>query len=104
MASAVREQTREIGVRIALGATPDRLRTDVLRRALLVCLGGAAVGIGRALAASRVIASLLFEVSPTDPLALIGACVVLLAVAAIAAYVPAYHASRVDPARALQAD
>jgi len=51
-----------------------------------------------------VIASLLFEVSPTDPLALIGACALLLAVAAIAAYVPAYHASRVDPARALQAN
>jgi ABC-type antimicrobial peptide transport system permease subunit len=104
MASAVREQTREIGVRMALGATPGRVRGDVLRRAFLVCLGGAVVGIGLALAASRVIASLLFEVSPTDPLALIGACVVLLAVAAIAAYVPAYHASRVDPARALQTD
>jgi len=104
MASAVREQTREIGVRMALGATPSRVRADVLRRALLVCLGGAVVGIGLALAASRVIASLLFEVSPTDPLALIGACVLLLTVAAIAAYVPAYHASRVDPARALQAD
>jgi predicted permease len=104
MASAVREQTREIGVRMALGATPGRVRADVLRRALLVCLGGAVVGIGLALAASRVIASLLFEVSPTDPLALIGACVLLLTVAAIAAYMPASHASRVDPARALQAD
>jgi putative ABC transport system permease protein len=104
MASAVREQTREIGVRMALGATPSRVRADVLRRALLVCLGGAVVGIGLALAASRVIASLLFEVSPTDPVALIGACVLLLTVAAIAAYVPASLASRVDPARALQAD
>jgi putative ABC transport system permease protein len=104
MASAVREETREIGVRMALGATPSRVRADVLRRALLVCLGGAVVGIGLALAASRVIASLLFEVSPTDPVALIGACVLLLTVAAIAAYVPASLASRVDPARALQAD
>jgi predicted permease len=104
MASAVREQTREIGVRMALGATPGRVRADVLRRALLVCLGGAVVGIGLALAASRVLASLLFEVSPTDPLALIGACALLLTVAALAAYMPASHASRVDPARALQAD
>jgi predicted permease len=104
MASAVREQTHDIGVRMALGATPGRVRADVLRRAMLVCLAGAVVGIGLALAASRAIASLLFEVSPTDPMALIGACGALLAVAAIAAYVPAYHASRVDPARALQRD
>lgn len=104
MASAVREQTRDIGVRMALGATPGRVRVDVLLRALLVCLGGAVVGIGLALAASRAIASLLFEVSPTDPVALLAASGVLLAVAAIAAYVPAHHASRVDPARALQGD
>jgi predicted permease len=104
MASAVREQTRDIGVRMALGATPGRVRADVLRRALLVCLGGAAVGIALAVAASRVLASLLFQVSPTDPVALFGACGVLLVVAAIAAYLPASHASRVDPARALQGE
>jgi ABC-type antimicrobial peptide transport system permease subunit len=104
MASAVREQTREIGVRMALGATPGRVRADVLRRALLVCLGGAVVGIGLALAVSRVLASLLFEVSPTDPVALMSACGTLLVVALIAAYVPARHASQVDPARALQAE
>jgi putative ABC transport system permease protein len=104
MASAVREQTRDIGVRMALGATPGRVRADVLRRALLVCLGGAAMGIALAVVASRVLASLLFEVSPTDPVALFGACGVLLVVAAIAAYLPASHASRVDPARALQGE
>jgi putative ABC transport system permease protein len=104
MASAVREQTRDIGVRMALGATPGRVRAEVLRRGLLVCLGGAAVGLGLALATSRVIASLLFEVSPMDPVALFGACGVLLVVAAIAAYLPASHASRVDPARALQGE
>ena len=104
MASAVREQTRDIGVRMALGATPGRVRADVLRRALLVCLGGAVAGIALAVAASRVLTSLLFEVSPTDPVALFGACGVLLVVAAIAAYLPASHASRVDPARALQGE
>jgi hypothetical protein len=104
MASAVREQTRDIGVRMALGATPQRVRGEVLQRAMLVSLGGAAVGIVGTLAGSRVIASLLFEVSPTDPIALLGACAVLLAVAALAAYVPAYRASRVDPARALQGE
>jgi putative ABC transport system permease protein len=68
---------------------------------MFVSLGGAAVGVVVALGASRLIASLLFEVSPTDPVALAGACGVLLAVAAIAAYLPAHRASRVDPARAI---
>jgi predicted permease len=104
MASAVREETRDIGVRMALGATPRRVRAEVLRRAMVVSASGAAVGIVAALAASRVIASLLFQVSPTDPVALAGACAALLAVALIAAYLPARHASRVDPARALQAE
>jgi putative ABC transport system permease protein len=104
MASAVREQTRDIGVRMALGATPSRVRGEVLGRALVISLVGAGVGLACALAASRVIASLLFQVSPTDPIALGGACAVLLSVAAVAAYLPAYHASRVDPARALQGD
>jgi len=104
MASAVREQTRDIGVRMALGATPQRVRGEVLQRAMLVSLGGAAVGIVGALAGSRVIASLLFEVSPTDPVALLVACGMLLAVAGLAAYVPAHRASRIDPSRALQGD
>ncbi|HXB27777.1 MAG TPA: FtsX-like permease family protein [Gemmatimonadaceae bacterium] len=104
MASAVREQIRDIGVRMALGATPARVRVDVLRGAMLVALGGAAVGTLGALAASRLLRSLLFEVSPTDPIALLGACAVLLGVAVIAAYVPAYQASCVDPARVLQGE
>jgi putative ABC transport system permease protein len=104
MASAVREQTRDIGVRMALGATPGQVRGEVLRRAMTVSALGAAVGLAGALAASRVISSLLFQVSPTDPIALASACAALLAVALIAAYLPARHASRVDPARALQAE
>jgi predicted permease len=104
MATTVREQTREIGVRMALGATPGQVRGEVLRRAMAVSALGAAVGLAGALAASRVIASLLFQVSPTDPVALAGACAALLIVALIAAYLPARHASRVDPARALQSE
>ena len=104
MATTVREQTREIGVRMALGATPGQVRGEVLRRAMTVSALGAAVGLAGALAASRVISSLLFQVSPTDPIALASACVALLTVALIAAYLPARHASRVDPARALQAE
>jgi len=104
MASAVREQTRDIGVRMALGATPGQVQGEVLRRAMTVSLTGAAAGLAGALLASRAIASLLFELSPTDPIALLGACVALLSVAFIAAYLPARHASRVDPSRALQAE
>ncbi|HSY83381.1 MAG TPA: FtsX-like permease family protein, partial [Gemmatimonadaceae bacterium] len=104
MASAVREQTRDIGVRMALGATSSQVQREVLRRAMIVSVAGAAVGVLGAVAASRVIASLLFEVSPTDPVSLASACAILLVVAAIAAYLPAYRASRVDPARALQAE
>lgn len=104
MASAVREQTRELGVRMALGASPKRLLGDVLRRAMGVSAAGAAVGLAVALLVSRFARALLFEVGPNDPIALLGACALLLAVALIAAYVPARLASRVDPARALQAD
>jgi putative ABC transport system permease protein len=104
MASAVREQTRDIGVRMALGATSNQVQREVLQRAMIVSVAGAAVGILGALGASRVIASLLFDVSPTDPVSLVSACAILLVVAAVAAYLPAHRASRVDPARALQAE
>ena len=104
MASAVREQTRELGVRMALGASPKRLLGDVLRRAMGVSAAGAAVGLAAAVLVSRFARALLFEVGPNDPVALFGACTVLLVVALVAAYVPARLASRVDPARALQAD
>lgn len=104
MASVVREQTREIGIRMALGAAPERLRREVLRQALVVSGVGAAVGVVVALATSRLLAALLFEVSPTDPVALVVACVVLMTVALLAAYVPARWATKVDPASALRAD
>jgi predicted permease len=104
MASAVSDQTREIGVRMALGATPDRLRRDVLGRALTVAGAGTVVGLGCAIATSKLIASLLYQVSPTDPITLVGACATLLAIALLAAYIPARRATRIEPARALRAE
>jgi predicted permease len=104
MASLVREQTRDIGVRIALGATPSRVRREVMIRAFAVSASGAAFGLMGALITSRFLRSLLFKVSPADPMALGGACVTLLGVAVLAAYIPARYASRVDPARVLQTD
>jgi len=104
MASLVREQTREFGIRMALGASAGRVRMTVLRRAALVAGSGAMVGLVVALATSRLLTALLFEVSPTDPVALGAACLVLLAVAAAAAYLPARRATSIDPVQALRSD
>jgi predicted permease len=104
MASAVREQTRELGIRMALGATAGRVRRDVLGRALGVTVVGAVIGVAGALASSRLFTALLFEVSPTDPLTLAGVCALLVGVGGAAAYLPARRATKVDPARALRAD
>ena len=104
MSSLVRDQTREIGVRIALGATSGQLRRRVLGSAAIVTTAGAAIGLVGALATSRLFTSLLSQVSPADPIALGGACLVLIAVGALAAYVPARRATRVDPVQALRAD
>ncbi|MGH7618412.1 MAG: ABC transporter permease [Gemmatimonadaceae bacterium] len=104
MAALVRDQMREIGIRIALGATPSHVRRDVLGRAAIVTGAGLAVGVAAALATSRLFQTLLFDVSPVDPIALGGACLLLLAVGALAAYVPARRATRIDPVQALRAD
>jgi predicted permease len=104
MASIVRERTRELGIRMALGAEPERLRRDVLLHALKVSGIGAVVGLVAAFGTSRMLSAILFEVSPADPVALAAACVVLLVVVLIAAYAPARRATQIDPARALRAD
>lgn len=104
MSSVVRASTRELGVRAALGATPERLRLGVIKQALGMAGAGAVVGLVVALAASRLLSSLLFEVSPADPISLTVALAVLLIVATIAAYIPAHRATRIDPVEALRAD
>jgi predicted permease len=104
MASLVRNQTREIGVRIALGATPARVRREVLGRAAIVTGGGLIAGVVGALVTSRLFTTLLFQVSPVDPVSLVGAGALLLVVGALAAFVPARRATRVDPVQALRAD
>jgi predicted permease len=104
MASAVRGNMRELGVRAALGASPERLRRGVLAQALSVTGAGAIVGLAVALAASRLLTKLLFEVSPADPVSMLGSAALLMAVALVAAYIPARHATRVDPMQALRSD
>jgi putative ABC transport system permease protein len=104
MTSLVRDQTREIGIRVALGASPVRVRREVLRRAAIVTGAGAAIGLIGTLAVSRLFASLLFQVAPTDTVSLAGSCLVLLGVGALAAYFPARRATKIDPVQALRAD
>jgi predicted lysophospholipase L1 biosynthesis ABC-type transport system permease subunit len=104
MSSIVSDQTREFGIRIALGAMPADVRRAVLGRALKLTIAGAAVGLAGTVATSRLFQSLLFEVSPIDPLAFVAAGALLIAVAALAAYVPARRATRIDPVQALRAD
>jgi putative ABC transport system permease protein len=104
MASIVRDSTREMGVRMALGALPERVRREVLGRALAVSGIGAIVGAAFALATSRLLTALLFEVSPTDPIALGVAAAVLMIVAFLAAFVPAHRATKIDPALALRSE
>ncbi|HEY2854173.1 MAG TPA: ABC transporter permease [Gemmatimonadaceae bacterium] len=104
VSAAVNQQTREIGVRMALGATAGTVRWMVLGRALAVSSFGVAIGLGGAVAGSRLLESLLFEVSPFDPMTLLGVTLLLLAIALFAAYLPARRATKIDPVRALRAE
>ncbi len=94
---SVAQRTREIGIRMAMGAEPASVLAMTLRRSLGVVLVGIAVGGIGAFALTRVMRNLLFEVSPTDPLTLIVVVLVLTAIAGLASYVPARRGTRVDP-------
>jgi len=102
MAYAVTQRTRELGIRLALGARQSEVRNMVVRQGVLLAAGGGAIGLAIALALARVVTNLLFGVSATDPLTFASIPVVLLAVAVLATYVPAWRASRVDPVEALR--
>jgi predicted lysophospholipase L1 biosynthesis ABC-type transport system permease subunit len=104
MAAGVRRQTHEIGVRVALGAMPGNIRRLVLGQVVGVVGIGVIAGLAGALATSRLLRSMLFDVSPIDPLTLAGTCILLLAVAMIAGYLPARRAARIDPVEALRAE
>ena len=99
---AVAQRTNEIGVRMALGATPGSILTMVARRGLTLTAAGLVIGIAASVAAGRVIATLLFGVRPNDPLTVVAVSAVLVAVAFLACLVPARRASRIDPVVALR--
>jgi predicted permease len=98
----VSQRTCEIGVRMALGARGHNVVAMVVRQGLLLALIGAAVGLVAALAATRVMASLLYEVSATDPWTFGVVAALVIAVAFVASYIPARRATRVDPVDALR--
>jgi predicted permease len=101
-AQAVTQRRGEIGVRMALGATPGGIVRLVLTRVSRLVAGGVAVGVIASLWTARFAASLLYGITPRDPTTLAGACVVLASVAAVAGWLPAYRASRIDPSEVLR--
>jgi ABC-type antimicrobial peptide transport system permease subunit len=98
----VGRRSREYGIRIALGQQPFLVVRQVVGRGVALVALGSVIGLAAAIAASRLLASLLYGVQPTDPLAMAGAVAVLLGVGAIAAFVPARRASLTDPAVVLR--
>jgi putative ABC transport system permease protein len=104
LAGGVAERSREIGVRAALGAPRGRIVGLVLRDGLRLTVIGVLLGVAGALAATRALASLLFGVSPLDPLTFGGVIALLTATSALACAIPAWRAARVDPVTALRAD
>jgi ABC-type antimicrobial peptide transport system permease subunit len=100
----VSQRTSEIGIRLALGAEPGGVAAMIVRQGGIVTLGGIAVGLGAALAGSRLIESLLYDVNPRDPVVFATAMLALLAVALTACWLPARRAARVSPVEAMRAE
>jgi predicted permease len=103
LANVVLEQTREIGLRVALGATTGDVLWLVFRRALVMAAAGVAIGTAGALAITQVLAGLLYQIRPTDAVTFLGAALLLAGIAAAASLIPAWRATRVDPLVALRA-
>jgi putative ABC transport system permease protein len=103
MSYTVAQQTREIGIRIALGAKRSDVLVMTIKQALKLVGIGLVCGLVVAFALTRVMASLLFGISATDPLTFVSIALVLLAVAVLASYLPALRATRIDPMLALRA-
>jgi ABC-type antimicrobial peptide transport system permease subunit len=104
VAFAVAQRTREIGIRMALGATAPNVLWTVSRATMISVVSGIAIGLAGAAWLSRLLATLLFEVRPIDPLTFAGVALLLLTVAWLAVFVPARRAVRLSPMNALRAD
>jgi putative ABC transport system permease protein len=104
MSRATNERTQEIGLRMAIGAEPGSVRWMVLRGGGVLAVIGAGLGAAAAIGLTRYLSGMVFEVSVLDPVTFIGSVAVLLLVALLASWVPAWRASRVDPVIALRAE
>jgi putative ABC transport system permease protein len=102
MSNLIASRTREIGIRMAIGATPARIARMVLAQSMAPVAIGIAAGIAGSLALSRFIEALLFEIGPRDPIALAGAAAAILLVAPLAVYGPVRRATRVECTVALR--
>jgi ABC-type antimicrobial peptide transport system permease subunit len=100
----VSQRTREIGIRLALGAQPESVKRRFVLYAVTVAAIGLAAGVAAAAAVSRYLGWLLFDVRPLDPATYVAVLGVLLAAIALAAYVPARRAAKLDPAETLRAE
>ncbi|MPZ19331.1 MAG: FtsX-like permease family protein [Luteitalea sp.] len=98
------QRTREVGIRMALGAQTRDVRRLFLRHGLMLTLIGVVLGVGGAMLLTRLMSALLFGVSPLDPTTYAAVSVILVAVALLAMYLPARRASRIDPIVALRSD
>ena len=101
---AVAQRTREIGVRVAVGAQRRDVLRLVMRRGMLPIATGLVIGIAAAVALSHLIAGLLYGITPTDPATLLTVTMFLTAIAVMAIYLPARRATRIDPLIALRAE
>jgi predicted permease len=104
MAYSVVQRTREIGIRLAIGATPANVLSLVVGQGARVAVAGVVIGLLGCLALTRIVGTLLFDVSPFDPIAFGAAALLLLGVAALASYLPARRAARIDPQSAIRAE
>lgn len=102
MAYSVQQRTQEIGVRMALGASAQDVRKMVVRQGMALALAGVLIGVAAAFGLTRLMASLLYGVTPRDPIAMTSVALLLVAVALAATYIPAQRASRVDPVVSLR--
>ena len=100
----ISQRVREVGIRMALGATQGRVRFLFVRHGVLLAGTGVVCGMAAAIPLTRMMSALLFEVSPLDPLTYCAVSVALVAAALLASYVPASRATRIEPVEALRAE
>jgi predicted permease len=102
MSYSVGQRTQEIGVRMALGASPADVLRMILRQGMFIALIGCVAGFAGAIACGQILAGFLFQTAPSDPVVLVGICVLLVAATMLASYLPARRATRIDPMAALR--